>query len=92
MRTSLLALVLVLGLGAPALAVPAVELGAASSVVSFQEAPPAQPQAPSLNIDVDTDEGAWYASPVWIAIGVLALVLIIALIVMAGRGGTTVVR
>lgn len=92
MRMSLLALVLVLGLSAPGLAAAAVAPGAASSVVSFQEAPPAQPQAPSLTIDVDTDEGAWYASPVWIAIGVLALVLIVALIMMAGRGGTTVVR
>ena len=55
-----------------------------------------QEQQPTAKIDVDIDRGgggAWYTSPVWIAIGVVALVLIVGLIVMAGRGGgTTVVR
>ena len=47
-----------------------------------------------LEVDIDTDDGgAWYTSPVWIAIGVIALVLLILLIVMATRGGgTTIVR
>ena len=54
-------------------------------------------QQPSgrLEVDIDTDEGggAWYTSPIWIAIGVIALVLLILLIVMATRGGgTTIVR
>jgi uncharacterized membrane protein len=39
---------------------------------------------------------AWYASPVWVAIGVIALVLVVMLVAMAARGGggggTTVVR
>ena len=40
-----------------------------------------------------TTRGAWYTQPVWIAIGIIALVLIIALIAMAGRrGNTTVVK
>lgn len=40
-----------------------------------------------------TSRGAWYTQPVWIAIGIIALVLIIALIAMAGRrGDTTVVK
>jgi len=47
-------------------------------------------------IDVNINEnkgGAWYTNPVWIAIGVIALVLIIALIAMASRGrDTTVVK
>lgn len=48
-----------------------------------------------LEVDIDTDQGggAWYTSPIWIAIGVIALVLLILLIVMATRGGgTTIVR
>jgi hypothetical protein len=47
-----------------------------------------------LEVDIDTDRGgAWYTSPMWIAIGVIALVLLIVLIVMATRGGgTTIVR
>lgn len=54
-------------------------------------------QTPSgrLEIDIDTNEGggAWYTSPLWIAIGVIALVLVILLIVLASRGGgTTIVR
>lgn len=40
----------------------------------------------------DNKGGAWYTNPVWIAIGVIALVLIIALIAMAGRRETTVVK
>ena len=53
-----------------------------------------QPPSARLEVDVDTDRGgAWYTSPVWIAIGVLALVLLIVLIVMATRGGgTTIVK
>jgi hypothetical protein len=46
-------------------------------------------------IDVNINEnkgGAWYTNPVWIAIGIIALVLIIALITMAGRRDTTVVK
>jgi len=36
---------------------------------------------------------AWYTQPVWIAIGIIALVLVIALIAMAGRGrDTTVIK
>lgn|SRR6185295_591531 len=40
----------------------------------------------------DNKGGAWYTNPVWIAIGIIALVLIIALIAMAGRRDTTVVK
>ncbi|HET8713224.1 MAG TPA: hypothetical protein VFM23_06020 [Gemmatimonadales bacterium] len=47
-------------------------------------------------VDINVNEkqgGAWYTNPVWIAIGIIALVLIIALIAMAGRGrDTTVVK
>ena len=61
--------------------------GAAALELQGQPTPP-------IDVDVTTDRGgAWYASPVWIAIGVLAVIVILLLIVMAGRGGgTTVVR
>ena len=57
----------------------------------------AQPQQPPAQINVEINRGgrAWYLSPVWMAIGGIALVLIILLIIMAARGGgggTTVVR
>lgn len=46
-------------------------------------------------IEVTTSDrhAAWYTQPVWIAIGVIALILIVVLISMAGRGrDTTVVK
>ena len=52
-------------------------------------------QDPGVKVDIKTTEtrSAWYTQPVWIAIGIVALVLIIALIAMAGRrNGTTVVK
>lgn len=57
--------------------------------------PVTQPPAKGeVELDVDVNDGsAWYTDPVWIVIGVAALVIIVALIAMAGRGGgTTVVR
>jgi hypothetical protein len=53
-------------------------------------------QQPSLDVDVDINKGdnrAWYASPVWVAIGGLAVMLMIVLLILAFRGGgTTVVK
>lgn len=50
-----------------------------------------------LDVDINVNHGGgggrWYANPMWIAIGALAVIVLIALIVMAGRGGgTTVVK
>lgn len=56
------------------------------------------PQPPTINVEVNRSGGgrAWYFSPVWMAIGGIALVLVILMIVLAARGGgsggTTVVR
>ena len=58
-----------------------------------QQQQPTQP--PQINVEINRGGRGWYASPVWIAIGGVALVLVILLIVMAARGGgggTTVVR
>ena len=54
-----------------------------------------QPVQGKLDIDINTHSGggAWWASPIWIAIGAIALVLLILIIVMAARGsGTTVIK
>jgi hypothetical protein len=70
------------------------------TVVALQQQPSggAAPAQPSGKLDVDINVGhtggtRWYANPLWIAIGVLAVIVLVALIVMAGRGGgTTIVR
>ena len=52
-----------------------------------------QPPSGQLDVNIDRDATAWYTSPVWIAIGVVALILIIALIITATRGGgTTIIK
>jgi len=50
-------------------------------------------QAPVINVEINKGGGsrAWYANPVWIAIGGLALLVLVVLIVMAARGGGTTV-
>jgi hypothetical protein len=68
-------------------------VGAIGSTVAY-----AQDQAAgklSVDINVNKGEGGnrWYANPMWIAIGGLALLLVLVLIVMVSRGGgTTVVK
>jgi hypothetical protein len=54
-------------------------------------------QVPDKKIEITVgDRGAgWYRSPVWIAIGVLALIVLVLLVVMltrGGGGGTTIIR
>jgi len=57
-----------------------------------QGQPPVQGKV-SVDINTHSGGGAWWASPVWMAIGGIALVLLIVLIVMAARGsGTTVIK
>lgn len=77
-------------IGSATVAVPAAA-GDAGFVVALQ-----QPPTGELNVDINTDGGgggAWYTSPLWIAIGVIGLLVLILIIVMAARGGgTTVVR
>ena len=89
----IIALLAVCGILAGAAAVPALAAagdGGYTVAAAEQQAPSGQ-----LEVDINTDQGggAWYTSPLWIAIGVIALVLLILLIVMASRGGgTTIVR
>jgi cell division protein FtsW (lipid II flippase) len=50
-------------------------------------------QSATIEVKTTDSHGAWYTQPVWIAIGIIALVLVIALIAMAGRrNNTTVVK
>lgn len=59
----------------------------ADFVVAAQELPT------QIDVDVDADGGgAWYANPIWIAIGVVALIAVIALVATASRGGTTIIK
>jgi hypothetical protein len=100
-------LLLTLALVSPALRGPAVDhrpsfeplaiAASASTLVLHQQTTP-QPPPPTINVEVNRSGGgrAWYVSPVWMAIGGIALVLVILMIVLAARGGgsggTTVVR
>ena len=104
MRTLILTVAIVLGtlmlpsisgsLPSPVVAIGVVTLSAHEVTVQEQQPPPAQPQAPQINVEVKREGGqAGYMSPTWMAIGAIALVLVILLVVMASRGGgTTVVR
>lgn len=97
MRTFVLTAATVVGL----LMLPAASAGIAPSasigsgtVLLAAPALEAQ-QAPIINVEINKGGGskAWYANPVWIAIGGLALLVLIVLIVMAAKGsGTTVVK
>ena len=55
-----------------------------------------QPVQGKVEVDINTHSGgggAWWANPIWIAIGAIALVLLILIIVMSARGsGTTVIK
>ena len=94
MRSVLLSLGLVFGL----LLSPAIDGGASvasgpalSAVVHAADSAEFS-QPPQINIEVNKGGSKWYASPVWIAIGVIGGVLLLMLIVMALRGSTTVVN
>jgi hypothetical protein len=64
---------------------------AQDATVAIQQAP-AKPGL-DVNINVDKGERRWPVSPMWMAIGGLALIVLIGFIVMVSRGsGTTVVR
>jgi hypothetical protein len=55
-----------------------------------------QPAQGKIDVNINTHSSggaAWWTNPIWIAIGVIALVLLIVLIAMAVRGGgTTVIK
>ena len=44
-------------------------------------------QAPTITVQVDTKPTAWYTQPIWLAVGGIALVMVILIAVLAGRAG-----
>ena len=71
------------------------KLMATASALVLTTATRAYALVQDAKIEIKTTEshGAWYTQPVWIAIGIIALVLVLALIAMAGRrNNTTVVK
>ena len=65
----------------------------AMPVIALAQGQPAQGK---LDVNINTHSGGggvWWQSPIWIAVGVIALVLLIVIIAMATRGGgTTVIK
>jgi hypothetical protein len=56
-------------------------------VVALQEIPS------NIDVDINTEGGDWWANPLWIGIGIVALILLIAVVAMASRGGgTTIIK
>jgi hypothetical protein len=57
-----------------------------------------QEQAPDQKIDITLAQRpsggiAWYRNPVWVAIGILAVIVVLLLVVMVAKGNdTTVIR
>jgi hypothetical protein len=43
--------------------------------------------AQPVDIDIDLNDDEWYEDPAWLAIGGLAIVLLIVILVIAFRGG-----
>ncbi|HEY8142814.1 MAG TPA: hypothetical protein VIG06_09085 [Kofleriaceae bacterium] len=78
---------------------PATMAIAAGDGTAVAQADPKTDDGPAAKVtgevDVDVDRGgdAWYLSPTWIVIGVLAVGVLVAIIVAASRGGgTTIIR
>ena len=71
------------------LATPALAAADSGYVLAMAQ----QPGQYSIDINVESGGAAWWANPLWIAIGVVALVLLIVIIALAVRGGgTTVIK
>lgn len=74
-------------------AVPAVAVADSGYVMAANHDGGAPGGQLDVNIDVDEGGGAWWTNPIWIAVGVIALVLLVVIIAMAARGGgTTVIK
>jgi hypothetical protein len=97
MRGVLLSLVCAAGLLAMTPAKSTAAFAPATATMSAAAAPVYALQVPDKTIDININSnsgGRWYRSPVWIAIGAIAVVLVLLLIVLIARGGggTTIVK
>lgn len=74
-------------------AVPFAPVALTIAAVQESQSPPAD-----VKVDITTSKGGggtWYTQPIWLAVGGLALLVIILIAVMAGRSGrnnTTIVK
>src|SRR5215510_5542861 len=87
--------VLGIAIGMSALSAPAMTtITGGSFVVAAQQQTPAPQGKIDVNIDVRKGGGGvWWNNPVWIAIGIIALVLLVVIVAMIARGGgTTVIK
>jgi hypothetical protein len=97
MRSFVLSLVCAAGLLAAVPAKSIASFAPAGGAMTAASAPVLALQQPDKTIDVNINANGgarWYRSPVWIAIGAIALLVIVLLIVVAARGGggTTIVK
>ena len=100
MRAVLFGIALALGLAiaipAPVSALDMSSTAIAAGSSSTVAAADFQPEGKDLKVDINVNRGSggrWYANPVWMAIGGLAVLVLLVLIVMAVRGGgTTIVK
>ena len=98
MRGMLLSLVCAAGILAAIPATSSASFAPVQPSASAVAGPVYALQVPDKTIDINiTDShagGRWYRSPVWIAIGAIAVVVILLLIVLVARGGggTTIVK
>jgi len=98
MRGLWLALALATAVAITAPAPASASLGSAGTTISAVASADLQDAQPpkDINIDINVNHGGrWYRSPVWIAIGAIAVVVVLMLLVMAARsggGGTTIVK
>jgi hypothetical protein len=85
-----IALLGLLGLAAAGnLATPALAAADSGYVLAMAQ----QPGQYSIDINVDDADAAWWTNPLWVGIGVVALVLLVVIIALAVRGGgTTVIK
>lgn len=90
-----IALLAVLGLAAVAGTLVAAADSAYVVALVQQPGGGAQP-APDVDIDITTrtvDGGPWWNNPVWIGVGIVALILLVVIVALATRGGgTTIVK
>ena len=85
-----IALLALVGLAAAGIGATPAPAAFDSGYVLAMAQPPGQY---SIDINVDSADSAWWANPLWIAIGVVALVLLVVIIALAVRGdGTTVIK
>jgi hypothetical protein len=91
----LIALLAVLGLAAASGTLAPVAGADSGYVLAVDQQPGGGGIQPNIDIDVtETGGGQWWANPVWIGVGIVALILLIVIVALAtrGGGGTTIVK